>query len=189
MTRGSVCGGPREPLSPRPTQAAIDDVAAGLVERGQLLMACGTGKTLTALWATEALGAQRTLVLLPSLTLLSQTVTEWVANSAESFSFLVACRRNRRPRHGRSNDVHLRPAVPRHHRPSGHCRVLYRRRTEGGVLHLPVVLQVAAAQSGLVVPAFDLVIVDEAHRCAGRVSSDYSTVLDADLIRHRNGCS
>ena len=85
-------GGPREPLLPRPhQQAAIDDVAAGLVERGELLMACGTGKTLTALWATEALDAQRTLVLLPSLTLLSQTVTEWVANSAESFSFLPVC--------------------------------------------------------------------------------------------------
>ena len=29
---------------------------------------------------------------------------------------------------------------------------------------------------------FDLIIADEAHRCAGKVSSDYSTVLDESLL-------
>jgi len=32
------------------------------------------------------------------------------------------------------------------------------------------------------VPGFDLVIADEAHRCAGRVSSEFATVLDGDPI-------
>ena len=75
-----------------------------------------------------------------------------------------------------------RPAIPGHHRPGRHCRVL--------VCGPRVVFstyqsspQVAAAQSDASIPAFDLVIADEAHRCAGRVSSDYSTVLNADLIR------
>ena len=35
------------------------------------------------------------------------------------------------------------------------------------------------------VPGFDLVIADEAHRCAGRVSSDFATVLDSDAIPAR----
>jgi predicted helicase len=35
------------------------------------------------------------------------------------------------------------------------------------------------------VPGLDLVIADEAHRCAGRVSSDFATVLDADAIPAR----
>ncbi len=35
------------------------------------------------------------------------------------------------------------------------------------------------------VPGFDLVVADEAHRCAGRVSSDFGTVLDADAIPAR----
>ncbi len=35
------------------------------------------------------------------------------------------------------------------------------------------------------VPAFDLVIADEAHRCAGRVSSDFATILDAEEIKAR----
>ncbi len=40
-------------------------------DRGQLIMACGTGKTYVTLWIKEQLAAQRTLVLVPSLGLLS----------------------------------------------------------------------------------------------------------------------
>ena len=37
-------------------------------------MACGTDKTLTSLFIREKLAAERTLVLLPSLSLLKQTM-------------------------------------------------------------------------------------------------------------------
>ena len=46
-------------------------------DRGRLIMACGTGKTLTALFIREKLAAERTLVLVPSLSLLAQTLREW----------------------------------------------------------------------------------------------------------------
>jgi len=49
---------------PRPHQhQAIYDVATGMSDhdRGQLIMACGTGKTLTALWITEQLKPAVTL--------------------------------------------------------------------------------------------------------------------------------
>ena len=72
---------PKVKPTPRPHQAiAIDNVVNGLVDndRGQLIMACGTGKTFTTLWIKERLEAQKTLVLLPSLSLLSQTMREWV---------------------------------------------------------------------------------------------------------------
>ncbi len=39
------------------------------------------------------------------------------------------------------------------------------------------------------VPAFDLVIADEAHRCAGRVSSNFATVLTARRSRRAADCS
>ena len=42
-------------------------------DRGQTIMACGTGKTLTALFIAQQLAAKRTLVLVPSLSLLSDT--------------------------------------------------------------------------------------------------------------------
>jgi predicted helicase len=43
-------------------------------DRGQLIMACGTGTTLAALFINEEMGATRTLVLVPSLSLLKQTL-------------------------------------------------------------------------------------------------------------------
>jgi superfamily II DNA or RNA helicase len=52
----------------------------GAHDRGQMIMACGTGKTLAALFVAEHLKARRTLVLVPSLSLLAQTMREWTAN-------------------------------------------------------------------------------------------------------------
>jgi predicted helicase len=60
-------------------------------DRGQLIMACGTGKTLVGLWTAERLDCRRTLVLLPSLSLLAQTMREWAANSSQPFARLAVC--------------------------------------------------------------------------------------------------
>jgi predicted helicase len=87
----------KEKRPPRPHQLeAITNVLEGLQkeDRGQLLMACGTGKTLTSLWINEALKAKRTLVLLPSLSLLSQTLREWTATSQEKFNWICVCSDN-----------------------------------------------------------------------------------------------
>ena len=75
---------------PRPHQAeALDAVFAGFEghERGRLIMACGTGKTFTSLKIAERLQrdradraeGQRTsvLFLVPSISLLSQSLREW----------------------------------------------------------------------------------------------------------------
>jgi predicted helicase len=42
---------------------------------------------------------------------------------------------------------------------------------------------IAEAQLDQAVPVFDLAIADEAHRCAGKVSGDFSTILDGEKIR------
>jgi len=66
------------PKTPRPHQEeALAAVVAGFEahDRGQLIMACGTGKTLVGLWAAEALAATRSLVLLPSLSLLASEIS------------------------------------------------------------------------------------------------------------------
>ena len=68
-------GRPNRPAPHDYQREAINDVVKGFAtaDRGQLIMACGTGKTLTALFITEKLAAERTLVLVPSLSLLKQT--------------------------------------------------------------------------------------------------------------------
>ncbi len=57
---------PVEKTTPRPHQTeAINAVVQGLAtaDKGQLIMACGTGKTFTALWINEALHSETRLVL------------------------------------------------------------------------------------------------------------------------------
>jgi predicted helicase len=54
-------------------------------------MTCGTGKTLAAMWVSERLDCNRTLVLVPSLSLLGQTLREWTANTSKPFDFLAVC--------------------------------------------------------------------------------------------------
>ena len=59
-------------------QTFIDDVVRGFEndDRGNVIMACGAGKTLVGLWSVEALESQRTLVLLTSLSLVEQVSCE-----------------------------------------------------------------------------------------------------------------
>src|SRR4051794_23929552 len=80
----------------RPHQrAAIDKVIAGFGEndRGKLIMACGTGKTFTSLrLAEENVGAGgKVLFLVPSISLLSQTVREWVSEANLPIRALAVC--------------------------------------------------------------------------------------------------
>lgn len=64
-------------------RAVMDGLAADRNDRGKLVMACGTGKTFTALklaerWTNERCGGAATvLFMVPSLALLQQTLDEW----------------------------------------------------------------------------------------------------------------
>ncbi len=46
--------------------------------RGKLIMPCGAGKSLTAFWIAESLKAKTILVALPSLSLIQQTLPDWL---------------------------------------------------------------------------------------------------------------
>lgn len=74
---------------------ALADIRAALKshDRATVVMACGTGKTLVALWAVEEQKPRTVLVLLPSLTLLQQTLREWSEQTAwgDRFSYICIC--------------------------------------------------------------------------------------------------
>ncbi len=59
--------------------------------RGKLLAACGTGKTLTALWIKEALGGRTVLFVAPNLALIKQTLESWMPQAAAPFNYLCVC--------------------------------------------------------------------------------------------------
>jgi superfamily II DNA or RNA helicase len=178
-------GGPRKPVKRWPHQTqAINNVTKNLGKRGQMISACGTGKTLAALWISERLEAKRTLVLLPSLVLLSQTVSEWLANAKEPFAYLPVCSDDTVSR-GNDSAVMFTSDLeyPVTTNPDDIATFLRRRGRQVVFSTYQSSHQIAEAQTLSRVPGFDLVIADEAHRCAGRVSSAYGTVLDDEAIR------
>ncbi len=84
------------PKKIRPDQKeAIEAVRAGLAQadRGKLIMACGTGKTFTALKIAEDMAGagQMVLFLVPSLALMSQTIREWTLDTTTPIRAFAVC--------------------------------------------------------------------------------------------------
>ena len=166
---------------------AIRTVVATLnsTDRVQLIMACGTGKTFTTLWIKEKLEAASTLVLLPSLGLLSQTLHEWTLAANQPFEVLCVCSDYTVGKKGLDeamqsiNDV----AFP----VTSNVEDIREFLCQSGIKVVFSTYQssplVAEAQMVATVPNFDLAIADEAHRCAGKVGNDFTTILNAQLIR------
>ena len=80
---------------PRPhQQEALTAIAKGLADndRATVVMACGTGKSLVALWAAEQRDCKKLLVLVPSLALVRQLLHEWLRETAwDKFTFMCVC--------------------------------------------------------------------------------------------------
>jgi superfamily II DNA or RNA helicase len=153
-------------------------------ERGQLIMACGTGKTLAGLWIAVRLGSSRTLVLVPSLSLLAQTLREWSANASGAFEYLAVCSDETVVGEDRLLQHTSELGLPVTTSPEVIAAFLRRRGRRVVFATYQSSPKVAAAYRSRT-PPFDLAIADEAHRCAGRVPSEFATILDAQRIRAR----
>ena len=188
----------RETFEPRPhQQEAIDSAMAGFAthDRGKLIMACGTGKTFTALRLTERVaeengGKARILFLVPSISLLSQTLKEWTAQGRLDMRTFAVCSDSKVSR--KAEDI----ATYDLEVPVSTNGIQIAERFESGKrakgLHivfstyqsLPAVHE--AQQQGL--DDFDLVICDEAHRTtgitlAGEDASNFVRIHDAGYIK------
>lgn len=171
---------------PRPHQQnAIKAVKAGLANasRGTLLMACGTGKTFTSLKIAEELAGanKRVLFLVPSLSLLSQTLTEWTHHSQVPLHSFAVCSDSDVGKKRKADDDKVQtfthelryPAttnskrlaeevVKRHD--AEHMSVVF------STYHSIAVIGTAQNEHGLA--DFDLIICDEAHRTTGATFAD-----------------
>lgn len=177
-------------------QSALDDVVQGFKtsERGKYISACGTGKTFTSLKIAEALVPDGgcALFLVPSISLLSQTIREWVNEADRSLNALPVCSDSRVSRVGGDEDISTHDlAFPATTHPD---RIVKAAKSASGQGSFTVIFStyhsieaVAEAQSnGL--PDFDLIICDEAHRTTGFKAegddeSHFVRVHDQDFIR------
>ena len=166
-------------------QHAIKRIVSGFAnnDQGQLRMACGTGKTLVSLWVAEQIQSQRTLVLLPSLSLLAGTIKTWVANSKNTFAYLPVCSDETVTEEDALTTNAAELGFPAVTDPASIADFM--RRDERTVVfstyHSSPIIARAFEETG--VPPFDLAIADEAHRCAGPVPRAFSTILEKHRIK------
>tara|TARA_B100000768_G_scaffold118243_1_gene109383 strand:+ start:138 stop:3740 length:3603 start_codon:yes stop_codon:yes gene_type:complete len=170
---------------PDPHQVnAIADVTDGLQksDRGQMIMACGTGKTFTTLWIKEALKSETTLVLLPSLSLLSQTMREWAWAGNADFEILNVCSDKSV---GKKTEDMAPSDAPFAVTSDVHEIATFLRKSGPRVVFCTYQSSqlIAEAQIDTKVPTFDLAIADEAHRCAGKADAGFATILYGEKIR------
>ena len=164
----------RTKFTPFPFQkVAAENVRKALAKggRAQIVMACGTGKTVTMLLAAEALDAQRVLVLAPTLLLVKQLRDEWVSKRRpdREWASLAVCSDI-----GDGMDAtEIAPAefgAPPTTNPDEIAAFLKKpgRRVVFGTYASSD--RIAKAQKKAGVPSFDLAVADEAHRIAGVVA-------------------
>ena len=177
-------------------QSALNDVLAGLEngDRGKLIMACGTGKTFTALRIAERqVGAGGTVLFLtPSISLLSQSLLDW-ANDADVLLKTFAVCSDTRAGKRSGDDEDISPYDLRDTPSTDPERLLARYNAAKRDGRMTVIFStyqsldvVAEAQrNGL--PQFGLIICDEAHRTtgaslAGKDESNFQRVHDDGFI-------
>ena len=170
---------------PRPYQAEIiESVCASLqsVSRGQLIMPCGTGKTLTSLWIHEKLQLKRTLVLFPSLALLRQTKNEWNKNRLQAVPYICVCSEKDIDRN--SDCISVSPNEVDGNVTSSPETLRRFLESDGQSIvfctyqSMPVLVEGLKGTS----LSFDIIFCDEAHKTAGLGKSYFRMVHDNAVI-------
>jgi len=192
---------PKKKLRPHQVEA-VTNIMAGFQEgdRGKLIMACGTGKTFTALKVAEQFATQakaNVLFLVPSISLLSQTLREWTAEAEAELRLhsIAVCsdtKVGKQKKDSDTEDISIHdlafPAT------TNADVVAARVRNFAGQRDLTVIFSTYqsiqaisdAQMKGL--PEFDLIICDEAHRTTGAIfpgqeESYFVRVHNQDFIK------
>jgi predicted helicase len=169
-------------------QTAIQECAQWFTEgdesRGQLILPCGAGKTLTALWIKEKIESKNTLVLVPSLALLRQIKNEWSKQRRSFYQYLCVCSETDIDRDATDTLVTQTYEVDtRVTTNAEHVKSFLSKRFDEKVIFstyhsLPVVADAMKGSSF----EFDLIFCDEAHKTAGVGKNKFSLVHDNSLV-------
>ncbi len=176
-------------------QEAINAVIQGFTQtgrdRGRLIMACGTGKTFTAMRIAEQLapGKANILFIAPSIALVAQTRHEWLSHTGRNLACTVICSDKTA---GRNEDISATEIS---------CATTTDPQTIAAELNMNIPdntaravfctyqslekLRVAQHEHGA--PDFDLAIIDEAHRTTGYLDETraglFQLIHDQNKIR------
>lgn len=162
---------------------AIDKVILGLkdADRGKLIMACGTGKTFTSMKLVEKYVGEGgfVLFLVPSLSLLSQTLADWKRQCSIHINAYAVCSDNTTGKANPEDEDYLTsvdqlayPATTNASALVKQVKGALQKQNELTVIFstyqsIEVLHQAQFTNQNTLLPEFDLVICDEAHRTAG----------------------
>jgi len=143
-------------------------------------MACGTGKTLTGLRINEAMDNELTILLVPSLTLLSQTLKDWLTDKKQDFKWLAVCSDDSVTSDPQDNSRLVDYDLPA----TTDIKVIQKfleltgKKVVFSTYQSSDILKSALLKLKVEV---DFVIADEAHRLAGKVGREFASFLDPEL--------
>jgi predicted helicase len=174
----------RTPKALRPHQVeAVKAVVSGFdsSDRGKLVMACGTGKTLTSLRLAEQLlpAGGRVLFCVPSISLLSQSLRAWTSDATRPMHCVAVCSDSQVTRG--EEDIHVYDlALPATTDPKTIARHMALAGGRASRQDNPLIVVFTTYQSldrvieaqAIGAPDFDLLIADEAHRTTGALKED-----------------
>ncbi|MDR2704619.1 MAG: DEAD/DEAH box helicase family protein, partial [Planctomycetaceae bacterium] len=183
----------------RPHQVeAVKKVLNGFqtADRGQLIMACGTGKTFTSLKIAEQFAGKGGLVLflVPSLSLMSQTLHEWLSESEIPLHCYAVCSDEKVGKHDDNDPISpddlAIPATTDGKTLADNLNKSKNNRSDKLTVVFSTYQSINAineAQNNGV-SEFDLVICDEAHRTTGaqlegQDESQFVHVHDKNFIK------
>ena len=176
---------------------AIAKITAGFAthDRGKWISACGTGKTFTSLKLAEQLcsengGHLRVLFLAPSISLVSQSLREWMAQAQTDIRPFVVCSDTKAGRQAEditTHDIPL-PTTNAAKLADGLASVGKRMRGMTVVFSTYQSIDVVAKAQKSSSQQFDLILCDEAHRTTGvklpgdEAESDFVKVHDNTFL-------
>ncbi|MGW0990687.1 Helicase associated domain protein [Streptomyces sp. NPDC002486] len=178
-----------EPARLFPDQAEAVKRLAGYLRRagtrGLFVSATGTGKTLVSIRVADELGARLVLFVVPTLDLAAQTALAWRRDGHGEHMVIVSSLDTS----GRDDLVAARVmSTTNPHALGGLMSVVGE--GEDQIRALTVICAYDSLdkieqtqRTGYAVPPFDLAVMDEAHRIAGRADKKWAIVNDAKRIR------
>lgn len=185
LNKGKACDIIKYDARPHQREA-IDAVMDGFksADRGKLIMACGTGKTFTALRLTEEYtnGKGCVLFLAPSIALVAQSLREWMSQTLCKIHPIAVCSDGSASSIDDLADLSARDLPARATTDPATIAQLYFKFKDS---HLTVIFstyqsieKLHEAQKVGALPEFDLCICDEAHRTTG------VSLVDAKTGKH-----
>jgi superfamily II DNA or RNA helicase len=157
--------------------------------RGKLIMPCGSGKSLTAFWISQALASKTTIIALPSLILLNKTLEDWTKEISDSNLRLYPewCCICSDETAGKLNDDLVSDifssGIPTTTNEGVIATFLKRKTPVGKIIFTTYQSADKLAQvSKRLKFKFDLAILDEAHKTVGVKDKAFSILLQEDKI-------